>query len=56
MSEKYVVTIYEQPYQYQVMADSEEEAEEKAIIEHNGGSYDDIGQVEVKKADAVDED
>lgn len=45
----YLVTIHEQPFCYKVKAESEEDAEYKALDAHSAGSYDDIGEVEVKK-------
>ena len=47
--QKYQVLIYEQPYGYEIEAESKEEAEELALIKHNGGDYDEIDKIKVKE-------
>lgn len=54
---EFCVHIHHRPYEYEnIIAESPEKAELYALEVHNGGNYDDIGNIEVMQVCHCDED
>lgn len=55
MKKIYIVKIYEQPFVYEVEAESREEAEVLAVNKHNSADWDEISKVDVEVKEIVEE-
>jgi len=53
---KYKVTVYEQPFEYEVDAENEKEAESKGSILHNVGDFNEIYKIEARLLDEEGEE